>query len=268
MRAHPIGTLAFDDNVLENELAALERLATTPCVGYAHGGWSKCILALRATGERAARVTADGEIAPHVMERVRATFRMEHVKVVQLFAAANGGFVRPHVDWHADSPLATRLHVPLRTSPAALSSEDDVVFRMECGEIWFLDASRPHSGGCFAEEARLHLVIDLDPAVMLERAFVDESCYVPAPCRGVVALPELTSSDRNAIDGLAEVVTETNLSAVLDFLSAIHFQRRVDCATAYDWLLEIAERTGELNLVARAREYRRMYLTPFATPAG
>ena len=158
---------------------------------------------MRAAGEGAPRVNTSGENAPHLMERVAATFRMEHVKVVQLFAASNGGFVRPHVDWKPDAPLYTRLHVPLRTNPYALSSEEDVVFQMGYGEIWFLDASRPHSGGCFAGETRLHLIVDLDATVSLERAFVEESEYVVSPCRNVVALPDLTSADRKAMDGLA-----------------------------------------------------------------
>lgn len=265
MMAHPIGRLAFDDGVLAKELETLELQATVPCTGYAHGHWGKCILAMRAAGEGAPRVNTSGENAPHLMERVAATFRMEHVKVVQLFAASNGGFVRPHVDWKPDAPLFTRLHVPLRTNPYALSSEEDVVFQMGYGEIWFLDASRPHSGGCFAGETRLHLIVDLDATVSLERAFVEESEYVVSPCRNVVALPELTSADRNAIDGLAELVTDTNLSAILDFLSAIHFQRRVDCAKTYDWLLQIAGSSGNSHLVSRAREYRRIYLAPFGS---
>lgn len=261
--AHPIGRLAFDDDVLAKELETLERQATVPCTGYAHGAWGKCILSARAAGERTPRASPSGESVPYLMECVGATFRMEHVKVVQLFAASNGGFVRPHVDWKPDAPLYTRLHVPLRTNPYALSSEGDVVFQMGYGEIWFLDASRPHSGGCFAGETRLHLIVDLDATVSLERAFIEESQYVPSPCRNVVALPELSSADCNAIEGLAQLVTDTNLGAMLDFLSAIHFQRRVDCAKTYDWLLQIAESSGNPHLVSRAGEFRRTYLAPF-----
>ncbi|HEX4013028.1 MAG TPA: aspartyl/asparaginyl beta-hydroxylase domain-containing protein [Candidatus Cybelea sp.] len=263
MIAHPIGSVAFDDGLLAKELETIERQATTPCTGYAHGSWAKCILAMRHAGESELRTKPAGEAAPHLMERIRTTFAMTHVKVVQLFAASNGGFVRPHVDWKADAPLCTRLHVPLRTNRYAFNSEDDVVFQMGYGEVWFLDASRPHSGGCFSTDTRLHLIVDLEAADSLESVFAERSEYAPSRHLDAVALPELTSTDRSAIDGLAKLVTDANLGTMLDFLGAIHFQRRVDCAQTYEWLLRIAEGSGDAHLVSRAREYRRMYLTPF-----
>jgi hypothetical protein len=80
------------------------------------------------------------------------------------------------------------------------------------------------------------------------------SCSERAPC---------IERDREAILALSALATEANLGTILGVLAAIRVGDRVDFARSYDWLDEIARRTGTPAIVARARGFRGTYPIPF-----
>lgn len=258
LRARPAGGVALDPTRLAPELAVIDGFTMDPCVGYAVGPWRKSVVMAR--DERGALApNALGAQLPYVAEQVQAAFYCERVALVQIFAAGPGAYVRPHVDWTAAEPIFTRLHVPLRTDERCFSSEDDTVYQMRAGEIWFVDGSRPHSAGCFSAITRLHLVVEGDPDVPPE-ALV--RAHAPGSAR-IVERPPLRAEQLDAILALGALVTQANLMRIADLLGTVHFCRRVSCADLYDWLIEIARRAADAVLVRRCEELKRTYLAPF-----
>ncbi len=260
-RAGRIGAIALDAARLPPAVDALLALEMQPCVGYAVGHWRKCILLDREAETSGRTPTAPG--TSYVRELLAATFALDFLDCAQVFVASRRSYVRPHRDWPESAPLYTRIHVPLQTDERCLSSEDDVVYRMGAGEIWLVDPSRPHSGGCFSDGTRVHLVLDFDPGVPLPRLFRDRTAFAPSPARTTVAREPFEERHLAAIHGLSQIATELNFGLIGDVLGTVHFEKAVGCAAMYDWLAEIAERSGNRALVRRAADLERRFLHPF-----
>ncbi len=101
----------------------------------------------------------------------------------------------------------------------------------------------------------------LDPGVPLPNLFRDR----PALAATIAAASESRSANATleAIYGLARIATELNFTLIADVLGTIHFEKHVGCAAMYDWLAEIAARSGNGALVRRAAEIERRFLHPF-----
>jgi L-proline cis-4-hydroxylase len=260
-RAGAIGSLALDAERLAPALEALLALEMHTCVGYAVGDWRKCTLLER--GGARARGAANAEGAAYVLELLESTFVLEHLECAHVFVVRRRSYVRPHRDWPESKPLHTRIHVPLQTDERGLNSEDDVVFHMGTGEIWLVDPSRPHSGGCLSGGTRVHLVLDFAPHVSLAELFRERRAFAPAQLRNVVEREAFEDRHLAAILGLSRIATELNFTLIADVLGMIHFEKNVGCGAMYGWLIEIAERSGNAALLERAIRLERQFLHPF-----
>jgi L-proline cis-4-hydroxylase len=264
LRSHALGAMPLDPQRLAPELATLAGWELRTCTGYAVGSWGKCILLEREAPGAPLAVTAHGAALPYVVERIERAFRTELLRFAQIFVAREGGYVRPHRDWDGEAPMFARVHVPLQTDDGSLHAEDDLAYHMRRGEIWFVDASRAHSAGCFsATTPRVHLVLDFVPGVALGET-LREGGYEPLADRDPRAVrAPFTAAQLAAVHGLARIATERTFSRIADLLGTLHFAYDVDCAALYDWLDEIARRADDGALAERAREMRRTYLDPF-----
>jgi hypothetical protein len=207
-----------------------------------------------------ARQTELGVQLPYINEIIDTTFQVDLIKSVRIFSASNGGFIRPHRDYLEFKEGFTRLHIPLKTDEKCFNSEEATVYHMRQGEIWMLDGRHAHSGGCFSEHKRLHLVLDFDPKVPLEDLFVNQVCYDPDAVTETIQRPPLKSKEMVAILALGEILSEVNFMDVAGLLGKIHFERDVSCAEMYDWLYVIAERSQNPALVQRAKEMKKYFL--------
>jgi L-proline cis-4-hydroxylase len=259
MNAARVGMLHLDAAKLLSEIETLLALGTHPCADGV-GEWAFSHLWY---GDAARERDTSSDVRrslPYIDRRIEETFRTDRVTMVRVFAATRGGYVRPHRDWTGSTPAFTRFHVPLQTGDACFNSEDDIVYHMDTGEIWFLDGGRPHSGVCFSDTPRLHLVVDFEPGIPLGDLFRDPSAYRKPPPFRPVERPPLTELDLTAIFDLAHIVTTANFELVADLLGTIHFEKHVSCAAMYDWLIEIARRSGDRELADRSAELKRSYI--------
>lgn len=251
-----IGSIAFDPRRLDADVETILSLTLHHCRDGV-GDWMLRTL----WGNE----DPDGD-GPEVRRRLgyldrtlNETFAMEHANVVRVFAARGNGFIRPHRDAPQSQPAFTRLHLPLRTHARCFNSEDDVVYHMEVGEVWYLDGSRPHSGGCFSERMRVHLVIDFPPELAPHELFRDPARYRPEPPSAIERAP-LLPRHLAALRGLARIADVINVMAIVDVLATVHFEKQADCAAVYDWLRDIAAETADSELVREAERITSTYL--------
>lgn len=96
---------------------------------------------------------------PHIrsiMERLRCELRS-----VRLLRLAPGGVIREHTDHGLGHRFGeVRLHAPVVTNPDVEFRIDGQRVDMVPGELWYLDASLPHSVHNGGTVARVHLVVD------------------------------------------------------------------------------------------------------------
>jgi hypothetical protein len=261
MNARCMGVISLSSDLLAREIPIMESLRLSSC-DDAVGPWIH--RSLWAGDHPKAEPIKDEvrEQFPYLDQVTSDNFRTEQILSVRIFCASRGGYIRPHRDWTGSERAFTRLHIPLQTNGEALNSEDDSVYHMGVGEVWYLDGSRPHCGGCFHESPRIHLILDFAPDIPLTELFRDSACISAAPQPKTVNRDPLTSRQLEAIHGLAGIVTEKNLSPTLNLLSLVHFDRQVTSASAYDWLITIAGQSPDPALLSRAKQLKSAYLGP------
>lgn len=267
MSAQCLGQITLCDERLQSEVEVVLALPLHPCADGV-GSWNYCVLWQSDLSNGKSPDPGVRRSLPYIDEVIERVFRTEFLQRVWVFSAQRGGYIRPHRDWKGVEPAFTRFHIPIQTNNRCFNSEDDLVYHMDVGEIWFIDGSRPHSGGCFSESSRLHLALDFVPKTDLTELFRDREQYRPsASLRTIDRLP-FADAELSSIYSLAAIATDLNLTKLLDLLGTVHFEKQVDCAAVYDWLIEIARRTENPELIRRAEKIRTAYLGPALQPSA
>jgi aspartyl/asparaginyl beta-hydroxylase (cupin superfamily) len=81
-----------------------------------------------------------------------------------------GRVVYPHVDRGAYYRLRGRYHLILKSSAGSCMRAGDEEVRMREGELWWFDNDQMHEAANDGDGDRIHLIFDLLPAAMRDRA--------------------------------------------------------------------------------------------------
>jgi putative nonproteinogenic amino acid hydroxylase len=194
---------------------------------------------------------------PAIASIVQRSFRIDRLKWARLFIMEHGVLL-PHRDYLELDRRFTRLHIPLRTTPECLHSEQDVVFHMRVGELWFLDANRVHSACSAAGSLRTTLCLDFDEVARLEELFTPDVGAVDRvePC--VVDRMPLSDRERDDLIAMAANMTDATFRDTVATLAMVHFRHRVHAAELFEWISEGALRSGNRALIKRAQELRTL----------
>jgi len=102
---------------------------------------------------------------------------------VRLMRLNPNSLIKEHVDDDLGfSGGSVRLHIPLSTNEQTMFYTGECAVNMECGTLWYIDASQPHRVENLGTTPRIHLVIDCELSDAL-RALFWESGYQPAEKR-------------------------------------------------------------------------------------
>ena len=197
-------------------------------------------------------LTELGRKLPGIMSLVTDHFPLDRLQWVRIFRARDA-VLAPHVDFLEWAEPGTRLQIPLRTSEDSLHSENDIVYHLRRGEVWKIHTTDPHSTRSSAETARLSLCLDFagadEPiAISGEIAATEPIC--------IVERPEASEAELEELLFLGKHLTPTSMRSDFRRFAEFHFARRSHAATAFDWYEEAARRTGNAEMVAKARMFR------------
>ncbi|XXX72877.1 aspartyl/asparaginyl beta-hydroxylase domain-containing protein [Sorangium sp. So ce134] len=266
MDTHRITTLALDAGRLQPDLARALRLRRKGACGeLICGGWRSCML-WNGSGDaddarpedrpRPAKQTAHGKALPYISDLLQRTFDLDRLRFARLARLAPGSVIVPHRDSLELREPLTRLHVPLATDGDCYSAEDDIVYRMRCGEVWFLDATRPHSAASFSGEDCVHLILDF---VAVDS--IDSVMRVPAsrqrsiPPESVARRNPLAPGEKDALFAMASIIDRTNYKDVLAILIKKCFTADLIVSTVFDWLSAMAALSGDRELMDRVKRH-------------
>jgi hypothetical protein len=269
MRSFPLGMLELDDARLAPELAALLACNVTS-EAYSEfkiGNWRTVVLwntsgrdndGLIAASEVTARPTPRARSLDYLNELIEQTFDVGRLRLVRAHVLEDGVLI-PHRDFlelAPDEPRWCRLHLPIATSSACLHSEEDNVFHMRRGEVWFLDASLTHSACNSGVTPRVSLCLDFalgDAALgnaAIETLVVDRSRLRPTT-PVVIAREPLDRQFHAALRDLAKLLNRANYREVLNFLARVHFYKAVDINEFFTWIVELSSAAGDHELTAK-----------------
>lgn len=272
MPSYIVGRLELDDDLLGNEL---ETIGTFPRTGeqydeFSTGFWMNCSL-WNASSDKfdtmyrdfnhPAQQTEYGRQLPYIESILRDFFTFEHLKMVRTRNLIDA-MVIPHRDFvelnkHQEQYL--RVFISLEDNEMAFHSDEQAVFRMRKGEVWFLDAAIVHAAANFSNKSRMMLCLDyafpgnFSPADI----FADKSKYNPGIQPFLVSreAPEL-GFEEELIESLAKMITTYNFKDIVFLLSKVHFYKQVPIEACFDWLIEIGKKCQDPTILDRAEQMR------------
>jgi hypothetical protein len=271
MNTHRITTLDLDEGRLEADLNRARRFHFSDAYSeFICGSWRSCMLWNRSgdaddtflkDSDQPARATACGKQMPYVAEVLARTFRLEHLRYARLATLAPDSVLLPHRDFLELRHELARVHIPLVTDSECYSAEERTVYQMRRGEVWFMDATKTHTAAAFSRKERVHLILDFTEVERIDTVLRQPvSGPRGIPPENLVARKPLEPGEQEAFFALARVIDLVNYRDVLALLIKKYFTTDLDAAVVYDWLADIARRSGNRAVAARVEDYREMCL--------
>lgn len=267
-----IGQVELDDERLAPDIATLLGFAfNSGYSDYARGnpGWQNCVL-MNHSGDPSDTVFGgyDGspkatpllEQLPYIQELLASTWNMDHLLWARIFMCEDGMLI-PHRDY-LDLPEDefTRVHIPIQLGAASLHSEQEMVYRMRKGEVWFIDGTVNHAAYSYDGQPRIYLTADLRPGVDFVDLFANPDLAVSNVRPDIVELPPLPDDFDVTLEGMAKVLGHDTIDEIIGVLSKVHFNHHAHCGDIYEWLIDVADRSGDASLVDAAKDKRKFFL--------
>jgi L-proline cis-4-hydroxylase len=271
VRTRLLGSIDLAAEQLADDLAAAEALPFNSSYGeFACGDLSSSMLfnrsgdvndALLKDYTGSGHLTAAGRAMPYVIGVVGEHFDLTTLRFARLMRLGLNSVIVPHRDYLELERRFTRIHVPLRTDEHCFNSEDDTVYRMRLGEVWYLDATRLHSAASFSPVRRIHLVLDFeeasDPRQRLRSPGDRPGAVAVALAGHVVTREPIGDAQRRALGGLAGILTDDNLADVLSILVKTCYQRDVPMGSIFGWLQELALSGGRPDVATHVAQLEK-----------
>ena len=279
MHTHYVATTSLDDAGLAKDLEHSASFVWSEAYSdYVFGGaWKSCMLWARGGDngdgvvthydhDQPPAFTQYGNELPYLRELIASVADRSRLNFVRLAKVTNSVIV-PHRDLLELSDLpdstrnAHRMHIPLVTNDDCFFTEDNTVFRMRRGEVWFLDASQIHSVAVLSQQQRVHLIFDFvdrpSPDPLLTVAAEGDTAGIPAD--RTVQRPPLTDDDLSHLLQLADVLTMETFNEIFSIVVKKHF--RFDGGDDFVWntMTAIADASPDPDVGRHAHELRRYY---------
>lgn len=270
MTTRMLGVVGLDQRRLAADLAILAKSSySSEYSDFACGRWEFCMLRNRSGNQEEERVvvhnapalsTPLGQSLPYVDELIENHFGCDSVRYARIIRISGNACIIPHRDYLELDGEFVRVHLVLDTNERCANTEENKIFHMALGEIWFLDASLPHSAGCFSPTPRLHLVVDIEGTRLPEELV--RGVEQPLARNPMVDVRrDWTDEAHKSILGFSEIISEANYREVVAILAKLHFFYKVDCQAMYSWLKEICRGCGDPALIEKTEALERFYLT-------
>src|SRR4051794_25274092 len=168
--SHRLGTVRIDQERLAADLAQVEHHSFVDSyTEFVCGSWRTCMLwnpsgdssdSLIRDYAGSPRPTEYGRKLGYIAQLMKDNFDLDKLRFARLTRLMPDTVVVPHRDYLELDKDLVRIHVPLETDAGAYTSEEETIYRMGLGEVWFLDATKVHSIANFSKTNRTHLLLD------------------------------------------------------------------------------------------------------------
>ena len=266
MKSKILSVIDISEERIKPEIEEILRLRTNGAYGcFIFGEWSSFPLwnrsgdakdALLNQYEGTGKRTSIADNLPYISELLTTNFKTEKLKWVRVFLLEDGHVV-PHVDF-LESGSFSRIHIPIHTDMSCLHAQEETVFHMNVGEVWYLDATDVHSACSMSGISRIQICLDFEPMDSLEEIFAEEHALEHvfiAPT--VIYRTAVDDGFFESIYGLSAIVSKNNFRDIIQILSKLHFEWDVSVDGVFDWMIEICSRSGQKELLDKAIAYKK-----------
>lgn len=261
----------LDPNALSGDL---KRIANFPFNDsykeFICGVWKSCVIwnqsgltetPIISNYEGNAKPTPLAKQLTYLNQVLASVFNTQYIKYVRLVILGANSVVVPHRDYLELKSNFSRFHIPLVTNKHCYNSEEDHVYHLAEGEIWYLDATLVHSAACLDSTLeRLHLIIDFDCNIPMDRIFKTSVKELPLHHHEMKRAP-LTTAQLTAINSLSHLINHTNFYDIIAILVKLHFYHQINASFALEKLLQITKDNADNSLVTRAISFANYCIT-------
>ncbi|MEU5217693.1 aspartyl/asparaginyl beta-hydroxylase domain-containing protein [Streptomyces sp. NPDC020807] len=270
-----LSRIPFDEERLVKDVA---RLATLPAPQepyevFTTGTWLNLNL-WNATGDhsdgfwygheqRPGQATALLDEVPYLREVITSWFNLDRLTMVRGRNVSQFSII-PHRDFIEAGHVTEffRVLIFLEDNEHTVNSDEDMVFHVRKGEVWYLDAAQVHAGMNMSTRSRWSLCLDFaagpgfEPGDIFARPEFHQPDLEPELVVRRPADPGLPERLR----ALSGVVSRHNIKDIAFLLGRIHFTEEVPIASSWDWLLDITRENGDPELIAIAERAKKFFV--------
>jgi hypothetical protein len=258
-----------DATALARDLATMESFPYTDTYGeFVCGAWKSCA-AWNGTGagghtsldayEGPAVLTDLGLQLPYLNDLVNRLFDTSLLRYGRIARLTPGSALVPHRDYlELDSDLI-RIHLPLETDDACLNSHEGVVYHMNVGEIWFLDATKTHSAFSAWDRDRTHLVLDFR-APSIDDVMTSGPGDGGIPPERTITRPPLTTEEAEAFVAAGALMKPSTHREFLKIAITALFTRDIAPEEVFTLFESAAERSDDPAVIETVAPMRGYFL--------
>ncbi len=271
MASRLLGRLPLDQDALAQDLAMINSFPRVPeeYDEFSSGFWKNCSLwndtgdsldTQYRTYEGQARQTAYGEKLPYVGQLLRRHFDFRHLKMVRVRNLIDA-IILPHRDFvelEGERSRYFRVFVALEHNLDSFHSDEESVFQMQPGEVWWLDAAIVHAAANFSPKSRAHLCLDFQfPTAEFDASdiFADRG-GIDFDVTPTLKSREVFDAGEEALAAFAPALTPHTFRDMAFLLSKLHFDKAVPIIACFDWLATMAARQEDKALEEKAKRLR------------
>jgi hypothetical protein len=235
------------------------------CMIWASGGDNGDGLVTNYDHSKKPSVTGYGEHLPYLRHLIESNFNVAHLNFARL-AIIEDSVTFPHRDLlelkdvPADARNSHRVHIPLVTNEHCLFTEDNIVYRMHVGDVWFFDSSRIHGAASLSREPRTHLILDFTEAGGGDLAHFELKSNGTIPESRIVPREPVSGSDLAALVALADVVTMDTLRDVAGIVIKTHYRKDGGPDFVWSTLEKIAQRSKHDTVREKITELHEFFV--------
>ncbi|WP_088104125.1 aspartyl/asparaginyl beta-hydroxylase domain-containing protein [Halalkalibacter urbisdiaboli] len=273
MSSYIIGKIDIDNDKLKKDLQIHDNF---PKIAeeydeFGTGFWQNCSLwnatdnkndTMYRDYDHAAQQTEYGKKLTYVDELLKNNFKFDNLKMVRTRNLIDG-MVIPHKDFvELNKPKQQyfRVFVPLEDNELAFHSDEESVFKMRKGEVWFLDAAIIHAAVNFFNNSRIFLCLDyvFPGDYSPEDIFANKSNYNPELSPFIVSRQDVEADfEESVIKSLSKIISQHTFKDIVFMLSKLHFYKNLPITTCYDMLVSIAEASQDEAVYEKAIALRK-----------
>ncbi|QUQ67495.1 aspartyl/asparaginyl beta-hydroxylase domain-containing protein [Kutzneria sp. CA-103260] len=264
-----LSTYTVDTEALARDLATMESFPYTNTYGeFACGHWRSCA-AWNGSGDGLhtsldaydgpAVLTDLGKQLPYVEELVNRLFDVSLLRFGRIARLTPGSVLVPHRDYLELESDLIRIHLPLETDDSCLNSHENVIYHMNLGEIWFLDATKPHSAFSGWDRDRVHLVLDFK-ADSIGKILADDPAVTGIPADRTVSRPPMTPAESEAYVAAGALMTHVTHREFLKIAITALFTRDIEPTDVFSLFEAAAERSGDPDVLKAIEPMRAYFL--------
>lgn len=267
MKSQIISSIKIDNSLLKNEIEKISEFNFCDTYKeYACGELKICMLwnksgvfedSLLTNYNGNALKTCYGEKLPYLSNLIDETFKIEHLKFARIIMLGSNTVYVPHRDYLELTSDFLRFHIPIQTDSFCFNSEENTVYQMKVGEIWYIDATKIHSAASFSEKYRMHLVLDFEYKPNIEDVLkipVSKNAMIPE--KSIAQREPAPSNFDEVLYTFSKIIDVTNCIDILSILIKQYFTKNINVEYIFDMFLKISILSNNKDVINKAKNLK------------